>query len=163
MAIPQRKKEKCAIVGTSDSWKLAPYNDPDWEIWGVNNLYILIKQLEKGGSMDRWFEIHEFKYDGHNFFRRGDQVFRGKAVESYMKELASLNVQIFMQKHWDSIPLSVEYPFKEIQEMFPRRYNTNTISWELALAIAMGFKEIGCWGVDMSVGGEYYYQRPSVE
>ncbi len=161
--IPEKKKPKCAIVGTSDSWKMAPYNDPDWEIWGVNNFYILLSQMEKSTKADRWFEIHDFQFDGNNFFRRGDQGFRGKKVVEYLKEMASLNIPIFMQKHWDLIPLSIEYPFEEILKMFPRKYFTNTISWELGLAIAMDFKEIGCWGVDMSVGSEWYYQRPSVE
>lgn len=162
--IPEKIKPKVAIVGTADSWKMAPFNDPEWEVWGVNNLYILLTQLQPAPAKpDRWFEIHEITFDNGKFKRRGDPVFRGKAVEPYLKELAAIDCPVFMQKHWDIVPKSVVYPLQEILTMFPSRYFTNTISYELALAVAMGYKEISIYGVDMAVGGEYHYQRPSVE
>lgn len=161
--IPEKVKPKLAIVGTADSWKLAPFNNPEYEIWGVNNLYILTNKLDPPTRGDRWFEIHDVSMDKGKFCRRGDAIFRGKNVEAYLRELASLDIPIFMQKHWDIVPKSVEYPLKEMLETFPSRYFTNTISYELALGIAMGFSEIGIWGVDMAVGNEYHYQRPSVE
>jgi len=77
-----------------------------------------------------------------------------------------------MQKHWlNLIPLSIPYPLNEIVEFFSQkgfdislcRYLTNTISYEIALAIYLGFKEIQVWGVDMSMGTEYEAQRPSCE
>jgi hypothetical protein len=161
--IPEKRKKKLAVVGTADSWKLAPFNQPDWEIWGVNNLYILLQKMIPPVKPDRWFEIHEITFDKGKFRRRGDAIFRGKVCDAYLKELADIDCEIFMQKHWDIVPKSVAYPLKEILDQFPSRYFTNTISYELALGIAMKFEEIGVWGVDMAVGGEYHYQRPSVE
>jgi len=44
-----------------------------------------------------------------------------------------------------------------------RRYFTNSISWEIALAILEGFKTIYIFGVDMAQDCEYSFERPSVE
>src|SRR3990172_2050996 len=47
-------RRKIALVGFSSSTKdLAPFNDPDWSVWGMNQLYRHIPRL------DREFDIHE--------------------------------------------------------------------------------------------------------
>jgi hypothetical protein len=35
-----RKAPKVCIVGCADSKNMAPFLDPEYEIWGVNNLFI---------------------------------------------------------------------------------------------------------------------------
>ena len=42
-------------------------------------------------------------------------------------------------------------------------YFTNTVSWMTAIAIALGYKEIHIYGVDMAQNTEYGQQRPSCE
>ena len=155
------ENKKIAIVGCSDSKDLAPWKDESWEIWGVNNLFISMKQ-EIDIKRMRWFEIHNITFDGKNFYRRGDLIFRGQSVNDYIKGLISLGCPVYMQKKWDQIPNSVEYPIKEILQSMGG-YFTNTISYEIALAIYEGATEIGIWGVDMAVGTEYAHQRPSCE
>src|SRR5574342_383368 len=50
--VPKRKS--VAIVGFADSCReLAPFDDPAWEVWGLNHLARYIPRAE------RWFEIHE--------------------------------------------------------------------------------------------------------
>ena len=67
-----------------------------------------------------------------------------------------------MQRPNPLVPNAVQYPIQEvIQNM--GNYFTNTISYELALAIVEGFKEIHIVGVDMAVDTEYFHQRPSCE
>lgn len=163
----KEKKKKVAIVGCSDSKNLAPFNDPSWEIWGVNNLFYHIPRY------DRWFEIHSVKKEDGQWYRRGNidlkvgkfdwsTEFRGQNVNKYLGDLSKMTCPIYMQQHWDAIPTSTPYPLKEITDTFGN-YFTNTVSWMLALAIYEGFEEIGIWGVDMAVSTEYYYQRPSCE
>jgi hypothetical protein len=67
-----------------------------------------------------------------------------------------------MQKQWSVVPTSVEYPVQKMIDEFGS-YFTNTISWEIALAISEGFEEIHIYGVDMAVDTEYHHQRPSCE
>ena len=152
--------KKVAIVGCAESKMLAPFDDPEFEIWGVNNLYPHIKRAT------RWFEIHNINHNGERFFRRGDRQFRGQEVDQYLSHLGEWakekNCPVYMQKHWDIVPTSVEYPVQKMLKEFGT-YFTNTISWELALAISEGFEEIHVYGVDMAVDSEYHHQRPSCE
>jgi hypothetical protein len=156
----KRTKDKVCIVGCADSKTIVPWKDETFEFWGVNNLYGVPL---KDAHYDRWFEIHNIEYDGRNFLRRESLDFRGQPVREYLAGLAKLECPvIYMQKHWDEVPQSVPYPIQPIVAIFGR-YLTNTISYELALAILMEFKEIHVYGVDMAVGTEYQNQRPSCE
>ena len=47
-----RPHKKVAIVGFADTRNQAPYNDPTFEIWGLNDLHSHIPRY------DRWFDIH---------------------------------------------------------------------------------------------------------
>ena len=140
------KTKRLAIVGCSDSKNLAPYDDPDIEIWSVNNAYGHIKRYS------RWFEIHTIEFKDGHFSRRWNRDFRGLDVDIYLSHLAALDCPVYMQKHWDCIPKSVAFPVDEVIKHFgDDRYFTNTISYQIALAIMEGFKEIQVWGVDMAV------------
>lgn len=155
----QRTKDTCIIVGCADSKNMVPW-DKDAEYWGVNNLYGV--QL-KGAHYDRWFEIHNIEFTDGKYYRREQADFRGQPVDQYLKGLGKLKCPvIYMQQEWDMIPNSCKYPLDAITTLFGR-YLTNTISYEIALAILMGFKRIEIWGVDMAVGTEYEHQRPSCE
>lgn len=170
--IPVREKNRVYIVGCAGSKDLVPWDDTTAEFWGVNNLYGV--PLE-GAHYDRWFEIHNIwqsKVSGR-LVRRGEKIFRGQPVEEYLKGLARIQCPVYMQKHWVAlIPNSVQYPLEDVVKYFAQekgfgigfaRYLTNTISYEIVLAIYEGFKEIFVYGVDMSIGSEYENQRPSCE
>lgn len=168
---PVREKSKCYIIGCAGSKDIVPWDDPDAEYWGVNNLYGVTL---KGAHFDRWFEIHNIWFDPAKrcLVRRGSKDFRGQLVPDYMKGLTALGIPVYMQKFWpDMVPNSVPYPLQELIAFFKEkglshdisRYLTNTISIEIALAIMEGFSEIQVWGVDMAVGTEYQHQRPSCE
>lgn len=168
---PVKEKERVYIVGCAASKDIVPWDDKDAEYWGVNNLYGV--PLPKA-HYDRWFELHNIWQDPKNnkMIRRGVADFRGQTITEYLQGLADLKTSVYMQKHWPNlVPLSVAYPLGEIVKSFTDkgfaldvcRYITNTISYEIILAIYLGFKEIQVWGVDMAVGGEYQNQRPSCE
>ena len=140
----KRHSDKVAIVGCSDSKDDAPFDNESWELWGVNNLFFHIKRWT------RWFEIHNIQFDGQKWLRRGSPDFRGQTVNDYVAGLAGMKTPVYMQKKWPQIPNSAAYPVKKIIDHFGD-YFTNTISWMIALAIWMGYKEIGVWGVDMAV------------
>jgi hypothetical protein len=172
MKLPIREKDRVYIVGCAGNKDVVPYDDKDAEFWGVNNLYGVPL---KGAKWDRWFEIHNIWFDPNKkkLVRRDDPDFRGQPVDKYMEGLAALNCPVYMQQFWpELVPLSVPYPLEPMLRWFAEekglgiekaRYLTNTISYEIALAIFEGFKEIEVWGVDMSVGTEYAAQRPSCE
>ncbi len=158
--LPQGYK-KVAIVGCADSRDQAPYDDPSFEIWGVNNLFLQLDVTPFANRM-RWFEQHKFTFDGLFFRRRGKKDFRGTPVAQYMTGLAQLGCPVYMQQPWPQIPNAVDFPLDAAIEKFGR-YFTNTVSYELALAIMLDFDEIHIYGVDMAVAEEFMNQRPSVE
>jgi hypothetical protein len=161
------RKKRVAIVGCADSKTLAPWNNAkEWEFWGVNNLHLTIPKA----PWTRWFELHSFTYNEATgkYARRGKEDFRGQPVGQYLASLQALNIPVYMQRPWPIITNAVQYPVQQILQSFGR-YFTNTISWEIALAILEGFETIGIWGVDMAVSSplrsqnEYSHQRPSCE
>lgn len=155
VAAPASKPVKrIAIVGCSDTKMLAPYNDQSWEIWAMNNAFAHTPRFTQ------WFEIHPIKKTERGFMRRKlirpgvfewSPDFRGMPMAMYMETLAKLNCPVWMQQHWEEIPLSKPYPLKEICDLYGR-YFTNSVSFMIALAIYQGATEIGCYGVDMATG-----------
>ncbi len=169
-----KPKKKIAIVGCSDHKEKAPYNDPEWELWGVNNLFLSLTP-EKMKGFGRWFEIHMLeKLPNGKIQRRRIDNFRGQPVGDYIRSLANIDIPVYMQRRWEEIPKSVAYPLREVIDFVKSDYFTNTISYQIALAIMeieQGNYEprIGVWGVDMAVqsdlmgNAEYSHQRPSCE
>ena len=146
-------RSKVAIVGfaATSMREVTPlFDDPDFEIWGLNQLYMAFPEIVQHAT--RWFQIHDRKhYDA--------------AIRDH-KHSAWMGVQktfpIYMQEINPDIPMSVKFPIQSMLKQFGE-YFTNSISWELALAIYEGFKEIHVYGVDMAQDDEYTEQRPSVE
>ena len=133
-----RAKRKVAILGFAPTWKDAPFDNADWEIWGLNELYLKLPRW------DRWFEMHTPSLIEHDELR----------VKDHWAKLATLGCPVFMQDHYADIPLSVPYPIQQIVSEFGD-YFTNSISYMLALAIAEGYEEIGIFGVNMGHDTEY--------
>lgn len=152
-----RKKDKVAIVGFAPTWPMAPFKDPDFEIWACNEFHMIAPRI------DVLFQLH-----GEGRLQDTKKEMDGKHLEW----LRNAKIPILMQKHYDDIPNSIPFPKDYLQDKFGNRfvdpgtketYFTNTISWQIALAIDMGYKEIDLYGVNMANDEEYASQRPSVE
>ena len=138
-------RKKVAIVGfAQSSMALAPFNDPTWSIWAMNQLYRKIPRA------DRWFEIHT-NWDEH--------VVEGT---DHQKWLADAPIPIYMVDRIPGIPNSVRFPLERVMRGNVD-YFTSSVAFMLALAIEEGFTEIGLWGIDLIVGDEYFYQKSCAE
>ena len=130
------KKDKVAIVGCADSRIHTPWDrESEFEFWGVNNLY-----LTTPGPWTRWFDIHTFRQDAitKKWLRRGDSDFRGMPVETYLSQLQALDIPVYMQQPVALVPNAVMFPIDEVRQTFGD-YFTNTVSYEICLAIMSGF------------------------
>jgi len=146
-SLPQVERSgKVAILGFTESWRKAPFDDPEWEIWGLNELYMFIPRWT------RWFELHT------------REVFTAdkKRTDGHLGKLAGMECPIYMQQQFEDIPHSVEYPLQRVLDTFGG-YLNNSVSYMIALAILEGFAEISLYGVDMAHDTEYGSQRPSCE
>ena len=139
------RRPNVAIVGFASSSTLdAPFDDPDFEIWGMNQLYRWIPRA------DRWFEIHD---NYHEYVVEGTD---------HIGWLKTCPIPVYMTRHWPEFPNSVRYPIERMKARFSS-YFTSSIAFMLALAIDEGFKRIDLFGIDLSVGDEYVNQRPCAE
>lgn len=150
---PVPRRTKVAILGFVQHYQKAPFNDPSFEIWGLNELYQFIPRW------DRWFELHS------RAVYEGDRT----RTNEHIAKIRAMQCPVYMHQHWEDIPTSVPYPIQGICQAFPnpcpeaRPYLTNSITYMILLAIAEGFQEIHLYGVDMSHTSEYGSQRPSCE
>ena len=126
-----------AIAGMSPSYKQAPFDNPDWEVWGL--------PWHEGvwSRYDRLFEMHDLRL----LDKRGGQ---------YIDRLKSVDVPLYMQeKYFDNV---TQYPFDGVNT----DYFNSSIAYMLALAMTET-DSIGIFGVDMKAEDEYFYQRPNLE
>ena len=54
------------------------------------------------------------------------------------------------------------YPLQKIIDKYNSRYFSCSISYMIAYAMYKGAKELNIYGVDMSIGSEYQFERPGV-
>lgn len=140
---PQAKK--IAIVGFTNSRKLTPFDDPSWEVWGLNNLH----KYPDLGTFHRWFDLHPVA-----------DIRRDEAHAAWLK---STPLPVYVWEPQEDWPTSLAFPKQEVLSRAGRRYFTNSISWMIGLALLEGATEIGLYGIDMAQTGEYSAQRPSCE
>jgi len=171
MIVPPMKltKKKIAIVGFAGTTRhKAPYNDEEWEIWGLNEAHrqAWMKRIT------RWFQIHK-KWD---FTKQSQPAYR--AHWDWLQKPQP--VPVYMQEQYPDIPSAVKYPLEEIVEMFlpnvkrgedVNTYFTSSYSFMIALALYMAAKSdipfseltVGTWGFEMATDTEYRYQKGSTE
>jgi hypothetical protein len=136
---------KVAIIGLSPATHdLAPWDDPEWEKWGL--------PWDEGYwyQMDRHFEMHDMRLlESEHSARPADYLERLKECEC-----------LYMQEAY--FPGATRYPFEEVSKTAGEYWNSS-IAYALALAIHEGADEIGIYGVDMKGDDEYGYQKPNME
>ena len=138
-----KKRDKLAIVGwAATSRDQAPFGDEQFDIWGCNELGMVLPDRR----WDVWFNLH-------------------KAVEilpDNRKWLAAQTVPVILLEPVEGVPNGIIFPFDLVFERFGR-YFTNSIAFQIALAIMEGYRTIHIYGVDMALDSEYQYQRPCCE
>ena len=170
---PRRKFAICGFAASSRN--LAPFDDPEAEIWSLNQLYRHIPRAT------RHFDIHA------NW--REDNV-EGTDHPAW---LAECGLPVYMTQREPSIPTSLRYPIaRVIERVAGTDYFTSTVAFMVGLAIleideqverelngstpperfdlsrarvaeAYGRREIGIYGIDLIVGTEYDWQKACVE
>ena len=139
---------KVALVGFARATRdLAPWDDPSWEIWGVNSCWSFAKRAT------RWFDLHSpWIYEWE--LRR---------APGHLDWLRSFAGPVYLTEARSDIPNSVTYPLDAVIRHLGRPYLTSSVSMMLALAIHEGATEIGCYGIELVSAGEYADQRPGFE
>jgi hypothetical protein len=150
---PVRTKDKVCIIGFAESSRgQVPWNDESFEFWGINRLHVV---MPEHAHFDRYFQIHDVELIGKD--------------PEHLEWLREWGGPVYLRPEdvgAVEMPNAQAFPVRALVRDF-RPYYTNTISWLIAMAVAMEFKEIHIYGVDMAQDGiiqaEYRVQRPSCE
>ena len=155
----QLTKAKVAIIGLHDATRdKAPWDDPDWEVWAANEyagpqFKGFIKHYE------RWLQIHT-----EDIWRRQNN-WNDSGHVKWLQEFPT-DKPLYMQKHFDDIPASVEYPLQQIKERFGLDARTTffgcTAAHSISLALFLGATTVGMWGVEANSQTEYGSERDSL-
>jgi hypothetical protein len=143
------KRTKVAIMGfATSSRSLAPFDDPEWEIWTLNQLYRHVPRCT------RHFDIHR-NWEEDNV--------EGTDHKGWIKDAGEAGIPTYMVHHHPDLPSSVQYPIEDVIKSVGIDYFTSTVAFEVAYAVMEGFKEIALYGIDLIVGTEYDVQKANLE
>ena len=133
---------KIALIGSAPSSRnLAPFNDPEWEIWSCSPSNVDLPRS------DVFFEIHAW-----------DTMARDPELTVFLAWLRT-HPKVYLQKQNPQFPNALVYPKDEMVEKYGPYFFTSSLSYMWALALEQKPTHIGMWGVDMTATEEYGYQR----
>ena len=160
--------KRCCIVGTAQSWRETPWNDPSLEIFSLNDAYQL-----GFPRADRWFEIHPldklwYRPDDSKIVRAEDVpkgfFIRPKDHLAWLKKQAE-TIPVYLQEmppaDWPAN--ARRFPFEQVFAQFGDDYWASGPSYMLALAFMEGYQEIWISGIHLATESEYREQRPQFE
>ena len=137
---------KIAILGTSPTWKDAPFGDPEWEIWVCNRAGL------DQGPWRRLFEIHKnLDYESP------------AAKAAYLERLNGVHPP---QQVVSIIPIASPAHVLLDREALFAKYGviwfSSSFGYMLACAIEEKPTDIGLWGIDLEDREEYVVQFSGV-
>jgi hypothetical protein len=146
------------ILGNYEGTRgLFDWKRKDCDIWALNEM------LSQTDPTTRWIERADAIFQLHD-----ESIWRNPANRTdpghYDWLRTQTDVPVYMQKHYDDVPMSVEYPLEEIKTFLLANFNikdvfSSTLSYCMALAIRNGYTAIETYGVEMGTESEYFHQR----
>lgn len=141
----ERTRDKLAIVGYATSSRdLAPFDDPEYDIGGLNQIYRFLPRE------DVHFDIH------------GNWEEDNVEGTDHRGWLTQCGIPVVMSAPDFSIPTAVRFPLDACIRI-AGDYFTSTVAFMIAWAIHQGYKEVALFGIDLVVGTEYEVQKACAE
>ena len=138
------------IIQKGRGWNLAPSTG---ESWGGN----LVLHFRPVGLV---FEMHDITGE----YLPGVPWLEPKRFVHTYRKAKALNIPIIGLDEYEFEGLKFQkYPMREIVEEFDETLFSCTTDYMLAYAIYKKYDKIDVYGVNVEMGEEYYFERPSVE
>lgn len=138
---------KVAILGTAPGWERAPWQDADWELWGLNDAYHLFAPDQ---VCTRWFELH------------GDTpLTRSRRPADHFERIAALDMPVYYLHGEPPTPTAIKLDVKRLASV-GRDYFACTNAYQIALALSLGATEIALYGTPLQSNREVVVERPCV-
>lgn len=181
---------KKAIIGYTEHKARAPFLNLEWELGGLNDLYLDLPEIPDANKRLRWFQLHQWvepvQHDQPPSVTNLSEgpIHPRDANHVAWMGTAAREIPVYLMNERPEVPDAVAFPHQQILDFFGVPYFTNSISWMMGLFImemvtptelpdgrtiwyALPGAELGVFGVDMmvagGVGSEYGWQRPSCE
>ena len=127
---------KVAIVGTGGAdMGQVPFGEPDWEIWGLNDLYTI---LPENVHVHRWFELHA-----------DTPLTRARRPQDHWERLAGLGIPVYTFYAQPSIPTAVRFPLDDVLRLRQPPYFACTMAYQIAYALLLGATTIALNGMPL--------------
>jgi len=160
--------KRVCIMGTAQSWKKTPFHDSSWDIWSLNDAYML-----RPPRINRWYELHpidKMVFRSHNqkvivkdSIPDGHYV-RPEGHLEWLKAQAE-TIPVFLQKEppadWPAN--ARRFPIEPVEAEFGSSYWASGPAYMLAQAVLEGATEIMVTGIHLATEAEYREQRPQWE
>jgi hypothetical protein len=136
-------------VAKAASSAFAPYDDPEWEVWGMP--WVVYRR-----TLDVYFDVHTKEF------------WDKSALETdWVDRINQTGAPIYCDaSQLDTFKNGVEFPFEAIEKTIPTHFFENSIAFQIAFAILSHetnpIDEIGVYGVNMMGSREYLWERASV-
>lgn len=163
-------KKRAAIVGTADSWKMVPWDDPALVIASLNDAY----RLDGFQRADLWFDLHPL--DHFHFHEGKSPVFMHTLPPGtylrpahHLEWLGKQQIPIYLhpdyrEQHPPAAEWTHAHPFPKAElEAWFGRYFMSSPGWMMAWMIRQGCRDIAVYGIHLATEFEYVQQRPHFE
>lgn len=155
--------KELGIVAKGPGWEDAPH---DMELWGVNDSPYKYPEMSLCFFMDRGLmEKYDFSSDRGRDACEKDTGIPPSQIEDIDNVLVKIcnerNLPMYSTKTFEDIPSSIAYPLQEVSNFFGVDYFGHSIDYMLALAIYQGYDVINTYGLVMSQGSKYTFEKPS--
>lgn len=165
MMTPHIERKRAAIVGTAESWRKCPWNDPDLYIASLNDAYMLgIPRVNE------WAEYHPFNL----MYFRTDRIVKASDIPpgyyvrpaghlDWLKQQA-MTIPVWLKDEppdgWP--PNAKRLPLEDLEAKYGT-YWASGPSYMLMHLYDRGFREIHIYGIHLATKDEYVNQRPNFE
>ena len=183
----RKGKKTICLLGTSpDNCNLAPWGE-GLDMWAVNDAHRLGFMEGKMGNITGWFQMHHrWRFMATKQIPGSERMRYGMDHWNFIRD-ESLKFPIYMQKKYEDVPRSVEYPLREVAEallykkigrgkFWQKKYFTCTFAYMAAFVCWAhdteegkkffghnGWDRVELYGVQLAQQVEYMMQKPSTE
>jgi len=140
---PKGDADGVVIVGKAGGHNVAPWLEPGWEFWGLNEQFSGTFGSPPLLLYDRWFQLHPPAYLERHYRRGLDDL--------NLLWSRKWGIPCYLDRVYPGIPDSVAFPKAEVEALTPLGwYHASSMDWMLAFAIHEGFKKIILAGISVS-------------
>lgn len=139
------RRKKVAIAGSHGVRQL-PFEDPDFELWGINNFWNAMRDSHDRLRADRWWEQHQIFPD-----IGGDNADLPIQDQNDMRWIRECPVPIYTTEPFPENPNALVWPIDSFALRY-RDYFACTFAMQIAQALDDGFEEIHVFGLELLMG-----------